>query len=84
MERVADMQFYGIDAIVRIISHLMFICVTFWALQAVRIDQFFKNYYVEQIRIVFIFLSIVVGYNVSSFFLEFLTLSRNIFLSLLA
>lgn len=84
MERVVEMQFYGIDAVVRIISHLTFICVAFWSLQAVRTDQFFKTYHVEHIRILFIFLSIMIGYSVSNFFLEFLTLSRNIFLSLLA
>ena len=35
------MQYYGVDAIVRIVSHLMFIYISFWALQSLRIEQFF-------------------------------------------
>lgn len=37
------MQTYGVDAVVRILSHFVFIYVSFWALQSVRIDQFFKK-----------------------------------------
>ena len=36
------MQYYGVDAIVRIVSHLMFIYISFWALQSLRIEQFSK------------------------------------------
>ena len=32
------MQYYGVDAIVRIVSHLMFIYISFWALQSLRIS----------------------------------------------
>lgn len=42
------MQVYGIDAIIRIVSHLAFIYLAFWALQSVRIDAFLKPY--ERLR----------------------------------
>lgn len=43
-----SMQVYGIDAIIRIVSHLAFIYLAFWALQSVRIDAFLKPY--ERLR----------------------------------
>ncbi|MBL1228048.1 DUF1146 domain-containing protein [Enterococcus sp. BWB1-3] len=75
------MQFYGIDAIIRIASHVLFIYLSFWAFQAVRIDQFFKSLHVAQIRVLIILFSIVLGYTSSAFFLEFIALCRNIFIS---
>lgn len=50
------MQYYGVDAIVRIVSHLMFIYISFWALQSLRIEQFFKTQFTPQIRMLMVFL----------------------------
>ena len=77
------LQFYGIDALLRIISHFAFICLAFRALGSIRTDTFFKAYHTSQIRIFFILLSIVIGYISSSFFLELIQLSKNIFYQLL-
>ncbi|ALS38552.1 DUF1146 family protein [Enterococcus rotai] len=74
------MQFFGVDAVIRIICHMMFIYVTFWAMQSIRIEQFFKAHQTSQVRLLIVLLSIVIGYTVSSFFLEFLTLCRNLFI----
>ncbi|MGK0550768.1 DUF1146 family protein [Enterococcus faecalis] len=74
------MQFYGVDAIVRIVSHLLFIYISFWGLQALRIEQFFKARYTTQIRLLLVFFAIALGYLVSSFMLEFIALCRNLFL----
>ena len=76
------MQFYGMDAFIRIIAHVLFIYLSFWTLQSIRIDQFFKAQHVAQVRVLLILLSIVLGYTASSFFLEFIALCRNIFLSI--
>lgn len=35
------MQVYGIDAIIRIVSHLAFIYLAFWSLRSLRVDAFF-------------------------------------------
>ena len=67
------MQYYGVDAIVRIVSHLMFIYISFWALQSLRIEQFF-------IRMLMVFFAIAIGYTVSSFALELIALCRNLFI----
>ncbi|MGC6768894.1 DUF1146 family protein [Enterococcus sp. LJL128] len=78
------MEFYGVDALIRIISHVLFIYLSFWTVQAVRIDQFFKQQHVRQIRVLLILFSVVIGYTASSFFLEFIALCRNIFMSFLS
>ncbi len=74
------MQFFGVDAVIRIICHMMFIYVKCWAMQSIRIEQFFKAHQTSQVRLLIVLLSIVIGYTVSSFFLEFLTLCRNLFI----
>ncbi|MFD2305223.1 DUF1146 family protein [Enterococcus termitis] len=73
------MQFYGIDALIRIICHMMFIYVSFWAMQSIRIEQFFKAHQTNQVRLLVVLFSIAIGFTVSSFFLEFLALCRNLF-----
>ncbi|EOL43548.1 DUF1146 family protein [Enterococcus caccae] len=74
------MQFFGIDAVIRIICHMMFIYVSFWAMQSIRLEQFFKTHQTSQVRLLIVLFSIVIGYTVSSFFLEFLALCRNLFI----
>ncbi|GGC78551.1 DUF1146 family protein [Enterococcus wangshanyuanii] len=74
------MQFYGIDALIRIICHMLFIYVSFWAMQSIRIEQFFKAQLTNQVRLLIVLFSIVIGYTVSSFFLEFIALCRNLFI----
>lgn len=74
------MHFFGLDALVRIISHTMFIYVSFWAMQSIRIEQFFKVHHSSHVRLLIVLFSIVIGFTVSSFFLEFLALCRNLFL----
>jgi uncharacterized integral membrane protein (TIGR02327 family) len=73
-------QVFGVDAILRLVSHFIFIYLSWWALQAFRIDTLFKkgNQHNNQIRFIYLFLAIAIGFTVSSFFLEFLSLSRNL------
>ena len=75
------MQYYGMDALVRIISHLAFIYLAFWGLRAVRLETLFRSFNNRQIRLVMTLVAIVLGYQASSFFLEVLALCRNLFYS---
>lgn len=74
------MYFFGMDAMLRIVSHLLFIYLSFWALQSLKIEHFFKSYRTSQVRLTMIFLAIVIGFTVSSFTLELLALCRNLFI----
>lgn len=72
------MAYFGAEALINLISHIFFICITFWSLQALRTDQIIKKYHIPQARLLYVFLSIAIGYTVSSFFLEFILSSRNL------
>lgn len=76
------MQVYGIDAIIRIVSHLAFIYLAFWSLRSLRVDAFFRSMHTTQIRMSIVLFSIFLGYTASSFFLEIIALCRNLFVSL--
>nr|WP_221636123.1 DUF1146 family protein [Listeria immobilis] len=61
-----------------IISHLLFIVITFWALQAINYEKFIKKNHVTQARLLFVIISIVLGYTLSSFFLDYLGASKQL------
>lgn len=44
------MQVYGIDAILRIVSHLAFIYLAFWSLRSLRIETFFRPMHNTQLE----------------------------------
>lgn len=71
---------YGVDTLVRIFSHFTFIYLAFWSLQAMRLDLLFKKgqQYYKQMRVVFVLLAILIGYNSSNFFMEVMFLTRDL------
>ena len=71
---------YGVDTIVRIFSHFAFIYLAFWGLQAMRLDLLFKKgqQYYKQMRVIFVLLAILIGYNASNFFMEVMFLTRDL------
>ncbi|MBU5364930.1 DUF1146 family protein [Enterococcus devriesei] len=75
------MQVFGIDALVRIVSHFAFIYLAFWALRSLRIENLFKSFKETQVRLTLMMLAIALGYTCSNFFLEIILLCKNIFLT---
>jgi len=73
------LQYFGLEAFFRIVTQIFFIYLTFWGLQTLNLTTLFrrKANQTRQIHLVFIFLSIAIGYNVSNFFLEFIMLFKN-------
>lgn len=72
------MAIYGANSLVSIISHLVFIALAWWALQAVNFEKFLRPNRVFQARILYILLSIIVGSVVSNFFLDYLLWSQQL------
>ncbi|MFC0233257.1 DUF1146 family protein [Vagococcus entomophilus] len=70
-------QIYGIDAILRLSLHLIFIYIAFWAIQSLSLEQLFKRNQTKKIQVFYLLLAIVIGYTVSSFFWECMTLTKN-------
>jgi uncharacterized integral membrane protein (TIGR02327 family) len=75
------MQVFGIDAIVRIVSHFSFIYLAFWSLRSLRIENLFKSFKETQVRLAILMLAIALGFACSTFFLEIILLCKNIFLT---
>lgn len=69
---------FGQLALVSIISHLFFIAISWWALQAIRLEKWLKPNHVLQARVLYILLSIFIGSSVSNFFLDYLQWSRQL------
>lgn len=61
-----------------IISHMVFIFLSFWALKSTRIETWIRKNHVPEARLLYFFIAIALGYNVSSFFISFITVSRNV------
>ena len=55
------MSFLGVQSLLGIVSHIIFIMMSFWALRGIRIENWIKKGYERQARVLYIFLSIVIG-----------------------
>ena len=60
----------GYQPLLSIVSHTVFIAVAFFALQAIMPEKIIKKNRVFQAQLLFILLSITIGWSVSNFFLE--------------
>lgn len=49
------MEYLGQFSVVHLILHVICICVAYWALNAVRLEQFFKKGYALQVQVCMIF-----------------------------
>ena len=53
------MDYLGQFAIVHLILHVVCICVAYWALNSIKLDQLFKKGYPLQVQVCMIFISIL-------------------------
>ncbi|MCO4852763.1 DUF1146 family protein [Bacillus vallismortis] len=72
------MSVLGQQAVIGIVVHLIFIAVTWWALQAVNIDPLIKKGKVMQARLLMMLLTIAIGTAVANFFLDYLNYSQQL------
>lgn len=70
------MQELGRLALISMLSHIIFIVITWQVLQAVRLDPIFKKMRTFEARTLIIFIAIVIGSTVSNFFLDILKWSQ--------
>ncbi|MDM5157410.1 DUF1146 family protein [Bacillus sp. DX1.1] len=68
----------GQQALIAIVSHLLFITITWWALQGLHIERLMKAGKVLQTRILLILVTIAIGTSVSNFFLDYLGYSKSL------
>lgn len=72
------LQGLGIQALVNICSHIIFIILTWHALQAIRFDEIFKKSRVFEARLVMMLLTITIGSTVSHFFIDLINWTQQI------
>ncbi|MED4403895.1 DUF1146 family protein [Metabacillus fastidiosus] len=63
---------FGQQALISMLVSLIFIIVTWWALQSINLEKFIKAGNVIQARVLLILLTIVIASIVSNFFLDYL------------
>nr|WP_276531728.1 DUF1146 family protein [Brevibacillus invocatus] len=68
-ERIVPSEIYGF---LSIILSIVFIGLSWWTLQAVRFEKLLKKPNSAQAKLLQIFLSIVIGYELSRFFSDYL------------
>lgn len=71
-------QGIGVTSLLTLISHFFFILITFRLLFAVRFDRLLKANHVRDGQLLIVFLAIAIGYNVSEFFISFMTSAINL------
>ncbi|MDC3416728.1 DUF1146 family protein [Aquibacillus salsiterrae] len=66
----------GQQAIIGMLSHIIFIIITWQILQVIKLDPLLKKGRVFESRLLLIFLTITIGTTVSNFFLDFIQWSQ--------
>ncbi|WP_208590745.1 DUF1146 family protein [Gracilibacillus suaedae] len=72
------MQSLAQEGLIGMLSHLIFIVITWQVLQALNFDELFRKNKVFEARILVIFITIAIGSTVSNFFLDFLKWSQQL------
>ncbi|TLQ05354.1 DUF1146 domain-containing protein [Pediococcus stilesii] len=67
----------GIQSVITLICYLFFILVSFWSIQAIPFYKFMGKYE-NQAKVLIVLLSVVIGYTVSTFFLNLITTIENL------
>ncbi|UXU55660.1 DUF1146 family protein [Staphylococcus agnetis] len=72
------MEYLGQFAIVHLILHVICICIAYWSINALRLDQLFKKGYPKQVQVALIFIAILLGTSLSNFIIDLLQFSTQI------
>lgn len=72
------MQTIGFFSVIGIISHLLFIYITWIAIQSINFEAFIRKNHVTEARIIIIFITIAIGTIVSRFVLDIVEWSQNL------
>jgi len=68
----------GYMAIIGMLSHVIFIYITWTAMHGINVEPFVRKNKVMEARIILIFISIVIGTGVSRFVLDILNWSQDL------
>lgn len=69
-------QGLGLSGAVTLVSHFVFIMISFRLLTAVRFDKFLRPNHVRESQLLMVFIAIALGYLVSEFFMSLIDAAR--------
>lgn len=72
------MQELAKQALLSMISHIIFIIITWQVIQSIRLDPIFKKNRTFEAKLLIIFITIAIGTTVSNFVLDFLNWTNQI------
>ncbi|HZW67905.1 MAG TPA: DUF1146 family protein [Pseudogracilibacillus sp.] len=72
------MKTIGFFSLIGMLSHVMFIYITWLVIQSVNFDQFFHTNKVVEARLLIIFITIAIGTAVSRFVLDIIQWSQDL------
>lgn len=76
------MEFIRVQSLITVLSHFIFIGLTYWAVQSLRTDYLFKKNHPQQLKLFYLLISLALGYTASNFFLDFFMHTQNLLLFL--
>jgi uncharacterized integral membrane protein (TIGR02327 family) len=65
-------SFLGVTALINMFLSIIFIYVSWWALQVFKFDLFIRDVNGPQAKLLQIFLAVVIGHGVATFFIDYL------------
>ncbi len=71
-------QQLGQQSLTAILAYILFIGITFYAIQCLRLEQIFKKGMTFQIQLTYILISVAIGSAVAKFFIDFWALSQKL------
>lgn len=69
---------FGQQALLSILIHIVFIALSWWALQSLNFEKFLRKNRVFQARVLYVLLAIIMGSIVSNFLLDYLSWSQQL------
>ncbi|MDX8047623.1 DUF1146 family protein [Gracilibacillus sp. S3-1-1] len=72
------MQSLAQEGLIGMLSHIVFIVITWQVIQALNFDELFRKNKVWEARILIVLITIAIGSTVSHFFLDFLKWSQQL------
>lgn len=71
-------EVFGQQALLSILIHIVFIALSWWALQSLNFEKFLRKNRVFQARVLYVLVAIIMGSIVSNFLLDYLSWSQQL------
>jgi len=60
----------------KVVLYLLIIPLSIWAVSSLNIEHLFKKNHINQIKLLYIFISLIVGYLITNFIWDFIQITK--------